>query len=250
MSSPASSQSFHSANSQRGSSITTDDSFHSLASSQSNASTVSTVIRRSDHSPVTTSLAPYSITTTSGAEDSSNSSQSGAVSTTSTTSDAYDMGFQSGCVPEWPLGANKPTRPAPLGFNYGGQTATARTTVTLPSTSANSTYAPETYQDNQAMDMRPPQEELFSTYHSGRAFITSTGSTDPCLQDGVVSSPVPPDTPTTKTKKRYCFSTGQNVRLVHCEELEGRMGECDPVAYHSHAYHEMERIKARSKLEI
>lgn len=209
MSSPDS-QSFHSANSQRRSSISTNDSFHSLASSQSNASTVNTVIRRSDLSPVTTTLALYSITTSSRAEDNTSSShQSGAVSsTTSTTSDAYDMGFQSGCVPEWPLGANKPTRPAPLGFNYGGQTATARTTVaTVPSTSANSsTYAPETYQSSQAMDTQSPQEEIFSMRHSGGASITSTGSTDPGLRDGVVSSPVPPDTLTKKSKKRYCFS--------------------------------------------
>ncbi|KAE8540309.1 hypothetical protein D1P53_003254 [Cryptococcus gattii VGV] len=225
MSSPDSQSSFHSANSQRRSSISTDDSFHSLSSSQSNASTVNTVIRRSDLSPVTTSLAPYSITTTSAAEEDNTSSQSGAVSTTSTTSDAYDMGFQSGCVPEWPLGANKPTRPAPLGFNYGDQTATAtaRTTVTFPSTSANSTYAPETYKGSQAMDTRRhPQEEIFSTRHSGRASITSTGSTDPGLRDGVVNSPAPLDTLTKKSKKRYCssFQTGQNVGLVHCAELE------------------------------
>lgn len=199
------SQSFHSANSQRRSSISTDDSFHSLSSSQSNASTVSTIIRRSDLSPMTTSLAPYSITTPSPAEDNT-SSQSGAVSTTFTTSDEYDTGFQSGCVPEWPLGDKKPTRPAPLGFNYGDQTATARTTATVPSTSANSTYAPETYQGSQAADTPTPQEEIFFTRHSARASITSTGSTDPGLRDSVVSLPVPLDTLTKKSKKRYCFS--------------------------------------------
>lgn len=104
------------------------------------------------------------------------------------------MGFQSGCVPEWPLGANKPTRPAPLGFNYGDQTATARTTATVPSTNANSTYAPKTYKGSHAADTPTPQEEIFFTRHSARASITSTGSTDPGLRDSVVSLPVPPDT--------------------------------------------------------
>lgn len=229
MSSPTS-ESFHSVNSQRRPSSTTsstDGSFQSLAPSRSNASTVDTVILRPDH--LDTSLARCSTTTFSGRNRNHNGLDDDN-SAVSSTASGFHMGYQSGLVPDWPLGASEPSKPAPLGFSYGDQTATTATattaTVSNDRVSAGSrfTHAPVPYYPvSQATDTQFPQEERSSMSHSGLVLVpsvdttrtlattTSIGPTVPNSQresSRIIRLPVSPDTPPTthKGKMWNCFN--------------------------------------------
>lgn len=233
MSSPTS-ESFHSANSQRRPSSTTsstDGSFHSLAPSRSNASTVDTVILRPDH--LDTSLTPCSTTTFSDGRNRNHNGLDDDNSAVSSTASGFRMGYQSGLVPDWPLGASEPSRPAPLGFSYGDQTATTATTATATTATVSNdrvsagsgfTHAPEPYYPvSQATDTQFPQEERSSMSHSGLVLVpsvdttrtlattTSIGSTVPNSQresSRIIRLPVSPDTPPTthKGKMWNCFN--------------------------------------------
>lgn len=231
------SESFHSANSQRRPSSTTsstDGSFHSLAPSRSNASTVDTVILRPDH--LDTSLAPCSTTTFSDGRSRDDNGLDDDDSAVSSTASGFRMGYQSGLVPDWPLGASEPSKPAPLGFSYGDQTGTTATTATTAtattatvsndrvSAGSGFTHAPEPYYPvSQATDTQFPQEERSSMSHSGLVLVpsvdttrtlattTSIGSTVPNSQresSRIIRLPVSPDTPPTthKGKMRNCFN--------------------------------------------
>lgn len=233
MSSPTS-ESFHSVNSQRRPSSTTsstDGSFHSLAPSRSNASTVDTVILRPDH--LDTSLAPCSTTTFSDGRNRNHNGLDDDNSAVSSTASGFRMGYQSGLVPDWPLGASEPSKPAPLGFSYGDQTATTATTATATTATVSNdrvsagsgfTHAPEPYYPvSQATDTQFPQEERSSMSHSGLVLVpsvdttrtlattTSIGSTVPNSQresSRIIRLPVSPDTPPTthKGKMWNCFN--------------------------------------------
>lgn len=233
MSSPTS-EFFHSANSQRRPSSTTsstDGSFHSLAPSRSNASTVDAVILRPDH--LNTSLAPCSTTTSSDGRNKDDNGLDDDDSAVSSTASGFRMGYQSGLVPDWPLGASEPSKPAPLGFSYGDQTATTATTATATTATVSNdrvsagsgfTHAPETYYPvSQATDTQFPQEERSSMSHSGLVLVpsvdttrtpattTSIGSTVPNSQresSRIIRLPVSPDTPPTthKGKMWNCFN--------------------------------------------